>query len=170
MRKIWANSGDSHMLEPVDLWTNGLPPSLAKRMPWTERREHSELVHVDALTFERSLPTSVRGDFFWRTGVQSLEGEDAEELASAPGSRDVQLRLKDLDGEGIWGEVAYPSIGLWNGVIKDPILYREGVKVMNDWLKEAVIDVTPRVIPTAEVSILSVHDAVAETVRVSEMG
>ena len=37
-----------------------------------------------------------------------------------PGSRDVRLRLQDLDEEGVWGEVMYQSIGLWCSLIEDP--------------------------------------------------
>ena len=29
MTKIWANSGDSHVLEPDDLWLQSLPSRLA---------------------------------------------------------------------------------------------------------------------------------------------
>jgi predicted TIM-barrel fold metal-dependent hydrolase len=87
-----------------------------------------------------------------------------------PGAWDVDLRLRDLDREGIWGEIVYPSIGLWNGLIKDPALYRAGVRVMNDWLKETFIDVTPRSVPAAEVSTRSVEDAVEETLRVAGLG
>jgi predicted TIM-barrel fold metal-dependent hydrolase len=173
MGKIWANSGDSHMLEPADLWQNGLPSKMAQRMPWTEKKKYSEIVHVDGKSFERRLPAPPReGEFFFHDGLKSLDGMTLQELSGseAPGARDVRLRLKDLDDEGIWGEITYPSIGLWNGLIKDPVLYREGVKVMNDWLKETVIDVTSRIIPAAEVSILSVEDAVSETIRVAEMG
>ena len=31
--KIWANSDDSHFLEPEDLWRESLPPRLAELMP-----------------------------------------------------------------------------------------------------------------------------------------
>src|SRR6266508_5963314 len=31
--KIWANSGDSHFLEPPDLFTERMPADLAERMP-----------------------------------------------------------------------------------------------------------------------------------------
>ena len=36
-KKIWANSGDSHILEPEDLFQRILPPALAERMPHTEK-------------------------------------------------------------------------------------------------------------------------------------
>ena len=35
--KIWAHSGDSHFLEPDDLWHQILPEAQADRMPRTER-------------------------------------------------------------------------------------------------------------------------------------
>jgi predicted TIM-barrel fold metal-dependent hydrolase len=64
----------------------------------------------------------------------------------------------------------YPSIGLWAGLIQDPVLYREGVRVFNDWLKEEFLDRTDRIVPAAEISILSVEDAVSEIERAAEMG
>ncbi len=33
MQKIWANSGDSHLMEPRDLFTDNLPSEQAERMP-----------------------------------------------------------------------------------------------------------------------------------------
>ena len=33
MTKIWANSADSHVLEPADLWLQSLPPRLARAGP-----------------------------------------------------------------------------------------------------------------------------------------
>src|SRR5262249_35384010 len=94
----------------------------------------------------------------------------ALDLFRPPGSWDVQDRLLDLDGEGIWAEIVYPSLGLWTGLIKDPLLYREGVKVANDWLHETFIRVTDRCVPAAEISTVSVEDAVAEVRRAADLG
>jgi hypothetical protein len=33
---LWANSGDSHVMEPPDLWQQRLPADLAERMPRSE--------------------------------------------------------------------------------------------------------------------------------------
>ena len=33
VEKIWAHSGDSHAMEPADLWTSRLPKYLADRAP-----------------------------------------------------------------------------------------------------------------------------------------
>jgi predicted TIM-barrel fold metal-dependent hydrolase len=165
VNKIWANSGDSHILEPADIWTEAMPAELADRMPRVERRDDAtEILHVEGRSFVRRLPAIVRGD-------GESQGLSMAELQSRPpGAHDLQLRLKDLDNEGIWGEVIYPSIGLWNGLIRDPVLYREGVRVLNDWLKAQVLDVSPRFVVAAQLPVLDVDDAVAEMQRARGMG
>ena len=174
---IWANSGDAHVREPEDLWAERLPAELAARMPRSERLdERTERIHVDGYSFERRLPIdAVMTDEDLEAAGLKARGREAgmsfrDFVSRPPGTWDVQTRLRDLDEEGIWGEVVYPSFGLWNGLIEDPVLYREGARVFNDWLKEEFLDVTPRCIPTAEISIRDVADAVAEVARTAAMG
>src|ERR1700760_3434462 len=114
MDKIWAHSGDSHFLEPDDLWSTRLPPELAARAPRVERNEEAgtETVHLDGMTFERPLPNPKQVEFY-------------EASHRPPGARDARARLKDLDGEGIWGELVFPSLGMWNSAFSDPALLRE---------------------------------------------
>ena len=52
---VWANSGDSHLLEPENLFTESLPARLAERAPRTERYDEYEDVVVDGKTLRRSL-------------------------------------------------------------------------------------------------------------------
>lgn len=40
--KIWANSGDSHFIEPAGLWHEMMPKALADRMPRSERMGDDE--------------------------------------------------------------------------------------------------------------------------------
>ena len=55
--KIWTHSGDSHFLEPDDLWHQILPKKQADRMPRTQLvGENEELVTVDGKSFTRQLP------------------------------------------------------------------------------------------------------------------
>src|SRR5271165_3653448 len=105
--KIWANSGDSHFLEPPDLWHRILPKATADRMPRTTViSEDEELVEVDGKSFTRRLPKIAK--------AKSATGETIGEMSHRPpGSRDLKQRLKDLDEEGIWAEVMFQSIGLW---------------------------------------------------------
>jgi predicted TIM-barrel fold metal-dependent hydrolase len=180
--KLWVNSGDAHVLEPADLWSQRMTAEMAERMPRSEKiDDHTEVLHVDGRSFERKIgrnPVMTKEDLeaagaFVEGSTHRQAGLTFTEMGGfgrPPGAWDLDLRLKDLDAEGIWGEIVYPSIGLWNGLIKDPVLYREGVRVLNDWLKETFLDVTARSIPAAEISSRSVEDAVAETIRAAEMG
>ncbi len=120
--KIWANSGDSHYMEPADLYS-ALPPALAERMPRSVKSPDGtkETIYVDGSSFERDLP---------RLGiVKGKNGRTLAEALRAPGDHDFGIRRGDLDDEGIWAEVIYPSVGLWNSMITDPALAREAVKV-----------------------------------------
>lgn len=164
MDKIWANSGDAHVLEPPTLWAENMPATYAARMPRTEKiSDSAEVVHIDGKSFERPLPKVVRDGEFAGMTFREIENRP-------PGAYDPHLRLKDLNDEGIWGEVIYPSLGLWNGLIRDRELYHEGVKVMNDWLKADIMSVSRRYVPTAQVSILDVNDAIEEMQRTRSMG
>ncbi len=159
MAKIWANSGDSHFLEPDDLWRSRLPADLAELMPRAVKDAdgEQETVYVDGQSFRRRLPGAAQAEFL-------------EASSRAPGARDVEKRLIDLDHEGIWGEVVFPSLGMWNASFRTRVAVREAIKVSNDWAHEEILQVTPRMVPTAQVSMLSIDDAVAEVERTAEMG
>jgi predicted TIM-barrel fold metal-dependent hydrolase len=165
MAKIWANSGDSHFLEPADLWHQIMPKALADRMPRTEMiSEDEERVTVDGKSFTRSLPKIMK--------VKGETGETITEMSHRPaGARDPRLRLADLDGEGIWAEVMYQSIGLWSALIEDPQLIREAAHAENEWLVSEIQAIAPdRLVPAALMPMLDPHDAVAELVHAAEIG
>ena len=94
MTKIWANSADSHILEPADLWLQSLPPRLAQRAPRAERGDKYEILYIDGERMDRQL-------------------NDFMDAMRPPGARDLDIRLKDLDAEGVWGQLAFPSMGFW---------------------------------------------------------
>jgi predicted TIM-barrel fold metal-dependent hydrolase len=163
--KIWANSGDSHFLEPDDLWEQILPTALAERMPRTERvGEDEEIVHVDGRSFRRKLPKLMT--------KKGATGETIAEMAHRPpGARDVHARLVDLDQEGIWAEVLYSSIGLWSSLIEDPQLVREACRAHNEWLVAEIQGAAPdRLVAAALMPMLQVDDAVAELRHAAEIG
>lgn len=163
--KIWAHSGDSHFLEPDDLWHQILPKNEADRMPRTERiSDHEERVTVDGKSFTRDLPKIMT--------AKGATGETIEQMSHRPpGARDVRLRLRDLDEEGIWGEVVYQSIGLWSSLIEDPQLIREAARAENEWLASEIQGVAPdRLVCAALMPMLDVGDAVAELQHAAEVG
>ncbi|HEY6427067.1 MAG TPA: amidohydrolase family protein, partial [Acidimicrobiales bacterium] len=111
-------------------------------------------ITVDGLEFRRRMPRSA-----------TIPPDETR----APGANDPDLRIKDSDEEGIWGEVIYPSLGIWAFNIRDPKLLREGVKVLNDW----AIDFqrhSDRYVCCASIPLLTVDDAVKEVHRATEQG
>jgi len=159
METIWANSGDSHFIEPESLWRDNMSADLAELMPRSERSEDGEFetVYVDGQSFTRKLPSSARMEFFKATN-------------QSEGVSDVEKRIIDLDHEGIWGEVIFPSLGMWNALFRTPEALREAMRVSNDWVADTIMRHSRRFVPTAQVSLLSIDDAVVELKRAAGMG
>jgi predicted TIM-barrel fold metal-dependent hydrolase len=98
------------------------------------------------------------------------EGTDPEDMVTRmAGGNDAEDRLRDLDNEGIWGEVIYPSLGIWAFNIRTPRVVREAARVLNDWAVDFQRK-SPRFVCTASVPLLDVDDAVAEVKRASGLG
>jgi predicted TIM-barrel fold metal-dependent hydrolase len=162
MEKIWANSGDSHLVEPDNLFHDALPAVLASRMPRSVRDEDGswETIHVDGQQFRRRLPSRDRQltDELGRTVPER-----------APGANDPALRLRDLDEEGIWAELIYPSLGIWTSSIRDPELLAAGARAINDWAIEFQ-GCSTRYVCAAVIPFLSMESAVDEVERAASMG
>ncbi len=161
MTKLWANSGDSHLVEPDELFTESLPPALAARMPRSEKSEDGqfETIYVDGREFRRRMPKAVM--------LTDEYGLTVSERA--PGANDKALRLVDLDNEGIWAELVYPSIGIWTSSIQDPDLLAAGSQAINDWAIEYQ-RFSPRYVCTATIPLLTPESAVAEIERAAGLG
>jgi predicted TIM-barrel fold metal-dependent hydrolase len=159
--KIWANSGDSHLVEPDDLFTASLPKELAERMPRSVKDEDGshETLYVDGQEFRRRMPRA--GDLKDENGMTVNE--------RAPGANDMGLRIKDLDQEGIWAELVFPSIGIWMSSIRDVELLAAGCAAINDWAIEYQ-RFNPRYVPTATIPLLDAEHAVAEVHRAASLG
>ena len=149
--KIWAHSGDSHAMESEDLWTSRLPKRLADRAPRTERGEKYEIVYVDDKQLSRQL-------------------NDFMDAMRPPGFKDLTIRLQDLDQEGVWAQLAFPSTGFWTVNIEDAELSRACARAWNDWSNEEVTGVQDRIFTPAIVPLVEVADAVAELEWAAENG
>ncbi len=163
--KIWAHSGDSHFLEPADIWHRILSKKQADRMPRTEMiGDSEELVTVDGKSFRRQLPKISK--------VKGATGETIGEMSHRPpGAREVSQRLRDLDQEGVWGEVMYASIGLWCSLIEDRALIRDAARAENEWLVSEIQGAAPdRLVCAALMPLLDVDDAVAEVAHAAGIG
>jgi predicted TIM-barrel fold metal-dependent hydrolase len=170
--KIWANSGDSHYMEPPDLYQQ-LPEHLRDRLPTTVRDEARgiEVITVDGQSFERAIPKPRTPEQLMRNAARPLEDDldEDEGQTRAPGAFDPIKRLVDLDQEGIWAEAIYPSLGTWTFNIQTPEIVREGCRISNDFFIEFQ-QKSPRYVVAASIPLLDVEDTVAEIRRASDLG
>jgi predicted TIM-barrel fold metal-dependent hydrolase len=175
---LWANSGDSHYMEPPNLYDE-LPDHLKDRLPRTVRDEARgvEMITVDGQTFERAIPRPRTPAEMLRNAAMPLE-EDRDEVdqqdgvnvfSRAPGAFDPVLRLKDLDQEGIWAEAIYPSLGTWTFNIRSPEIVKVGCRISNDFFIDFQRH-SPRYVVAASIPLLDVADTVAEIRRASNLG
>jgi predicted TIM-barrel fold metal-dependent hydrolase len=167
--KLWANSGDSHLVEPPDLF-DSLPEDLRDRMPKSVRDPSGafETIYIDGQEFKRDLPQG--GKVRQTGGGARPEDADEDELfRRVIGGNDPVQRIKDLDNEGVWAEVMYPSLGIWTFNIRTPKVVKEGARALNDWALEFQGH-SPRFVCCASIPLLDVDDAVAEVKRADKVG
>jgi predicted TIM-barrel fold metal-dependent hydrolase len=87
-----------------------------------------------------------------------------------PGANDPTARIEDLEREGIWGEVLYPSMGLWIYLTADAELAMACARIYNDWILDRFVKVSPRFVGVALLPLADVGDAVAELDRAAGLG
>ena len=167
MGKIWANSGDSHFVEPENLFDERLPKDLAERMPRSVKDADGlwETVYVDGQEFRRRMP-KMDGE---QGEIELTSEEFKDKDRRPPGYMNIPLRLEDLDIEGIWAELTFPSLGIWSFNIRDPKLALAGSMALNDWAVE-MQDQSPRFVCTAALPLIDIDDAIKEAKRTAALG
>lgn len=171
--KIWANSGDSHLIEPPDLYDR-LPDHLRERMPRSVKDPSGtfETIYIDGQEFVREMPAPDPDKPKKAGPMVSARPEDSTDedfINRVMGGNDPHHRLKDLDGEGVWAEVIYPSLGIWSFNIRTPEVAMAACQVLNDWALEFQQQ-SHRFVCAASIPLTDVDGAVTELRRASKGG
>jgi predicted TIM-barrel fold metal-dependent hydrolase len=142
-------SVDDHVVEPPHMFEGRLPAALQDRAPKIveTRRGHQ------VWEFE--------GERYWQVGMNAVAGRRAESVQlepfrfdqMRPGCFDVDARVRDMDVNGVWASVNFPSqiTGFCGSVFfgaADRALGAACVRAWNDWLFEEWYSRYPeRIIP-----------------------
>lgn len=155
-------SADSHVMEPIDLWTRHLPAHYQSLGPRFEVRGGQTYLMVEH--------TVIRN--FSRLGQNDGGAPPAEqEKTFSMGGSDPATRLRDLDIDGMWGEVMYPNLAFFCCFhIHDADLQVAVARVYNDWVADQFIGASDRFAPAAVIPVRDVGAAVAELQRVAARG
>ena len=97
-------SADGHLVEPSDLFSEGLPPTLRPFGLRAEKRDD----FIYSLAGDKVLTKTP----IHREPVKM--GPDGESFGRPDrrGNREVEYRLKDMELDGVDAEIVFPSLGL----------------------------------------------------------
>lgn len=183
-------SCDAHVAEPADLFTRNMPPELQKfaihgevqgdlRITrigeqvilkiWTNFHQHKTGVG-DASVNAQTANSSAVGEDRSCTNSSDNFVSDCAVDTKRRGARDLELRIADMDRDGVDAELVFPSLGLMLPRIADRDGQREACKIYNDWVWDYTAPVRDRLIPAAMIPCIDFDDALAECKRTAEKG
>lgn len=169
-----AVDADGHILEPPDLWETYLEPKYRDRALRIVRdADGLEELELDGRRSEMSRKGSV--STLGAMGAPNLThiARDPERtyLREAPyGSMDPDQRIELLDAENLDAVILYTTVGLlWEAEVTDPELSQAYTRAYNRWICEFAAS-SPRLIPTAHVSLTDPVAAAAEIHRAVREG
>jgi predicted TIM-barrel fold metal-dependent hydrolase len=151
---------DSHVNEPPSLWQDRVPARLRERAPRVERTDKGDLWIFDG------------GKGKWPVGLTAVAGLSFFDYkpmgityeTMRPGSFDTKARLADMDADGIYAQVLYPSVTLKGAKIysDDRELQTLCVRAYNEWLLEFCAGSGGRLIGQAILPTTGMEDTIAE--------
>jgi predicted TIM-barrel fold metal-dependent hydrolase len=151
---------DAHVNEPPNLWQDGVPARWRERAPRVVRGERGDIWEFDG------------GREKWPVGLTAAAGQSVFQMAPTgqtyekmrPGSFDPAARLRDLDADGIWAQVLYPSVTLKGARIYsgERELQLACVRAYNEWIAAFCAGSGGRLVPQAIIPTTGVEDAISE--------
>jgi predicted TIM-barrel fold metal-dependent hydrolase len=151
---------DAHVNEPPDLWQERLPSKWKDRAPYVKSTDKGDLWIFDG------------GKERWPVGLTAVAGLSYFDYrpmgityeSMRPGSFDTKARLQDMDADGIFAQVLYPSVTLKGAKIysDERDLQMACVRAYNEWLREFCEGSGGRLVPQAIVPTTGLEDALEE--------
>jgi len=176
-------SVDDHVIEPATVWQDRLPEKYKEVGP--------KVVHFTGKTLDQ-LGNEVEGTMqTWEAegnraatiGLNAVAGKPKEDIGldpvgfddMRPGCYEIEARLKDMDEDGIWAQLCFPSYPGFAGSTffnyQDKELATLCVSAWNDWMLDEWAAAAPeRQIPLAMVPYWDIDATAAEAKRVAEKG
>jgi predicted TIM-barrel fold metal-dependent hydrolase len=146
--KPFVFSADSHIMEPADIFLEGLPANLKKHAIRTRKEG-------DYLT------TGTEEKTIYRLRV-GQHREKALGDNERKGIREIPGRLEDMELEGIDAEICFPSLGLWLYCLDSPEAEAGSARLYNDWNDEFLSGHPERFVRCGMLPVLDFSNTLAE--------
>ncbi len=168
--------GDSHFIEPLDLYLHYIEPAYRERAMHMEKDPSSgqQQMVVDGkpirLGSEIDEMLSAVVGYGQKEDGHALNEFD-QSLYTGGDWQNMDKRLQFLDTEGIDFQVLYPTLGLlWEGELHDPQLAAALCQAYNTWAFEVSAGHLDRLLPVAHISLRDPALAAQEIHRVKKLG
>jgi predicted TIM-barrel fold metal-dependent hydrolase len=160
------NSSDSHVVEPPDLWQTGMDADFAERAPRVVREATGDWWYADGVR----LASMIGGtDIGLRFEHQEELRREARLEQVRPGAFDAVEKLKDMDREGVSGEVVYPTLALALWSVPDVAYLSAVARRYNDWIADFCRAAPGRLRGVAMIVLDDVPAAVGELERIARL-
>ena len=161
-------SSDSHVFEPPDLWTTRIDAAFRDRAPRMQRTDGADqlVVEADQVISGIGLISNAGARF---EAPETISGQGRFEDVPRGGYDPVQ-HLRDMEVDGVAGEVLYPSQGLFYFRVADTALMSAIFRAYNDWLAEFCKTDASRLKGIAMIILDDVQDGIRELERAARLG
>ncbi len=155
-------SADGHIVEPSDLLTEGLPPSLRKFGVHAEVRDGFMYRMAGSKVTSKSAINR----------PPAIMNSDGEEFgrSNRRGAREVEGRLLDMELDGVDAEIVFPSLGLTAFLIEDVDAELATAQIYNDWHHTMFKDRTDTFVRCGILPVKDFRNTVSEIKRLAAMG
>jgi len=165
-------SGDTHIVEPPDLYTSRMPRKMREHAPYVKRQKTPEGKESDAWFL---------GDMQVLTlGTVTQVGqrfEDPEKIDFVgiwegvhEGAYKPDAMVKALEFDGIWGAIVQPSLGLVWYHLEDSELLSALCQAYNDWIADFCHPFPQRLKGIGMLNVDNVDEACSELERCAKLG
>lgn len=165
-------SGDSHIVEPPDLYTARGDARFRDRVPRMERRKTPTGQYYDAW-FIGDVQVGTLGAVA-QAGQRFEDPSQIDFLALWENVRraayDPHEMIKDLEMDGVWGACLQPSQGLFWYQIADSELLSDLCRAYNDWIADFCRPYSERLKGIGTINVDDVDEACAELERCAKLG
>ena len=168
MAKEIVISSDSHVFEPPDLWTTRIDPRFRDRAPYMKRVGNEDHLMVEGDQKISGIGQISGAGLRFETPEKILPEAQFEEVHA--GGYDPEEHIKDMQIDGISGQILYPSQGLFYFSVEDSELTSAIFRTYNDWLAEFCNSYPDRLKGIAMVNLDDVQDGIGELERTAKLG
>ncbi|HJU12084.1 MAG TPA: amidohydrolase family protein [Candidatus Binataceae bacterium] len=164
---------DSHVVEPVEVWTKYLEPefrTLGKHALWREEGKLGSYLKVNGKIFRDTVNSNIPRHAIWQPGltweqVGQLDPDTRHPMTA--GASNPQARLKDMDAMGVDQALLYPT---WFAegfhLIEDPDVAYALARAYNNWIADFCKAGPQRLFAAAMVPLQNMDYALEELNRI----